>query len=272
VEAFRLFVTELLVATQSRGADATGFAGYYGAKKMTVGKGPIPAIHFVRTPAWNIALRARSAILHCRLATHGSPGKNENNHPFQSGRSGALGPLALVHNGVVRGYRALASREGVKLASECDSEVILRVIERHAGKSVDTPEGMRGFYRAVQGAGADYAIAVLDRRDGSIRLLRDDGRPCSILRLPRLGIVVFGSTVEILRDAIDATAAQYGDEILDDAQRWICEPDKVYILRPTSLEVDHELMPALPSRKPTEYPPFEPWSSSIQKENSHDQN
>jgi glucosamine--fructose-6-phosphate aminotransferase (isomerizing) len=234
-EAFETFVTSLLVNTQIRGPHATGVAGYLGANRSVLGKGPVDARNFVRTPVWKRALESRSLIGHCRYATHGSPMKNENNHPFESGK------WALIHNGVIHGHEEIARKQDVKLATECDSEVILRVFARGARKGGGPVAGLQRFVDAVRGFHVSYAVALLDRTTGTVRLLRDSGSPCAIARMPALGIVCYASTPEILKRAMEETQkAHEGFPLLDGAHGWECRIGRVYVLSPSSLEVDHE--------------------------------
>lgn len=74
---------------------------------------------------------AVAIIGHCRWATHGSVARNINNHPHAS-----LGGY-IVHNGIVPGYLEIADRLGLTLTSECDSEVIARMIEVFDGTLED---------------------------------------------------------------------------------------------------------------------------------------
>jgi glutamine phosphoribosylpyrophosphate amidotransferase len=233
-EAFEAFATQLLIETQSRGEHATGVAAYAGPNKRHVGKGPVDAKRFVKTPVWKKALESLSAIGHCRWATHGSPTKNENNHPFESGK------WSMIHNGVIGGHRYIAEKEGVRLVSECDSEVILRVFAR--GVKMGGPvAGLQRWVDASKDLHARYAIAILDHTNGAIRLLRDSGSPCSIVKLPALGIVAFASTSAILKAAMEHVQREYpGFPLLDGAEGWECEEGKVYVLSPKTLEVEHE--------------------------------
>ncbi len=69
------------------------------------------------------AAGARALIGHCRLATHGSAEANANNHPH--GCDGGW----LVHNGVIWGHQQVARANGLLLQTECDSEVLARLVE-----------------------------------------------------------------------------------------------------------------------------------------------
>ena len=78
------------------------------------------------------ACRGAIAVVgHCRFATHGDRQDNRNNHPHAAGRGW------LVHNGVVRNYRELVRRYGLRPKTDCDSEVLGLLMMRRAGPLVE---------------------------------------------------------------------------------------------------------------------------------------
>ena len=104
-------------------------------------------------------------IAHTRWATHGRP-CDENAHPHRSG------PFVVVHNGIIENYAVLKDElegEGYTFASETDTEVIVKLLERawKKGKSYreavsETLGQLRGSYALVflNEAEPDKLIAV----------------------------------------------------------------------------------------------------------------
>ncbi len=196
--AFKL-LTELAIETQSRGRHATGYAGMYANGQIFHEKAPIQAEKYVETFEWQRLLRINLPeffIGHCRHATNGDPKINSNNHPFLS----PDGRYAFIHNGVVNQHKLIANSEKLSLETECDSEVILRVIE----KKPDVIEAIKNVFKIVFSTWhREGACALLDSREKAIFLFRDNLRPCHVTRLPRFGnAVAFASTELILNTAI----------------------------------------------------------------------
>ena len=231
--AFKVFADTLARTTERRGMHATGISAWFGGNKTTLAKGPVRASEFVKTDAWEKALKAKAVIGHCRYATHGKPERNENNHPFKSGK------WTLIHNGIVREYADILKAEGVKLESECDSETILRVFAKGAKAGCGAAAGLQQWINAVKDAHADYAIALLEGTTGKVRLMRNQGRPCAVVKLPALGIIAFASTVEILKAAMNAATVEF-PQLLDGADGWDTVEGRVYVLDPKSTEIQHE--------------------------------
>lgn len=67
-----------------------------------------------------------NCIAHTRWATHGKPIK-KNAHPFLS----LNGEFCLVHNGIIENYLELKKTLTCSFSSDTDSEVVLRLIEKH---------------------------------------------------------------------------------------------------------------------------------------------
>jgi glucosamine--fructose-6-phosphate aminotransferase (isomerizing) len=106
-------------------------------------------------------------IGHTRWATHGEPNTiNAHPHPDYTGK------IAVVHNGIIENYATLKTwlqKEGVKFASDTDTEVIANLIGYFYSKCNDQQEikynGQHKFEWAVQKALRElhgtYGLAIL---------------------------------------------------------------------------------------------------------------
>jgi len=72
-------------------------------------------------------VKARAIIGHTRFTTCGSEKNVINNHPHPA--DGGW----LVHNGMISNYEEMASKHDLLLSSQCDSEVIARLMETSEG-------------------------------------------------------------------------------------------------------------------------------------------
>jgi len=199
----------LLVKSETRGMDATGFVAltdpYDRASKqyLVSDKAPVNSSRFVaENHHWRSLQHKRCSMIlgHVRAATHGSPTENHNNHPHVSGS------LYMVHNGIVPNYREIADRYILRLRSECDSEVLLRLVEVAKHPIL----GMASCLRERPGA-----IVVYDAHHGVLYLGRDESRQLWVMRLRGERRWFFGSTSEIL---IESLKAAWGEDALADIE------------------------------------------------------
>jgi len=99
-------------------------------------------------------VKGSTGVGHTRWATHGKPSE-ENAHPHRD----CSGRIVVVHNGIIENYRALRQeleKNGHKMVSETDTEVIVHLVESHyAG---DLVEAVRKTLRELQGV---YALTVM---------------------------------------------------------------------------------------------------------------
>ena len=199
-------LTALLVAAQIRGKAATGFVAMTHPLKgrsngvVIIDKAPMAATDFVEESAGWKRLRSNRANIvlgHCRFSTSGTPAWNMNNHPHSSDD----GRFHLIHNGIVPEHEAIADRHCLKLRSECDTEVLLRLIEA-APRPVD---GLADCLRACGSVGGSMAVALLDTKHRTVWICRDSERPLWLCRLKGQRPWYFASTAEILMTAIEHT-------------------------------------------------------------------
>ena len=93
-------------------------------------------------------------IGHTRWATHGVPSER-NAHPH------TVDGLSIVHNGIIENYadiRGQLVREGVKLESETDSELIAHLISRELQETKDLEKAVLNIIPRLEGA---YSVLVM---------------------------------------------------------------------------------------------------------------
>jgi len=221
---------ELCLATVVRGAHATGFAYSDGTHERYYKEGE-PAGLVVRRGEFEQIADDRPHIIvgHNRYATHGDPKDNINNHPFKSRT------LQFIHNGVIRNYDSLKAE--YHCYSECDSEIILRILER-ADRRV---KGIQNVYKEVQGS---MACALLDTRKLRLWLWRNYGNPIYLSYHAGLNMLAFASTRDIFDKACKSAGLADG---WTKGQYWSDEyiltvkynPDDDKVLREL-VEVEHK--------------------------------
>jgi len=195
------FLCALAEETQVRGRDATGFAAVMRRAGFVTDKAPVPASRFVgMSSAWARLAKDRPTALigHCRLATAGSPARNDNNHPHHAR------DLWLVHNGCLMPLAAATYGARYGALTECDSEVIVRIVAAYRR----VKDGIASAFRKLRGA-ADQACAMIDRKRGGFYLWRDRGRPICLAFKGEA--VYFASTREILTRAAARVGFRFDD-------------------------------------------------------------
>lgn len=137
-----------------RGYDSAGVAVLNGSGikiRRDVGK-----LANLRQRVQNDPVDGHIGIGHTRWATHGVPAEH-NAHPHVS----MNGNFVVVHNGIVENYLEIKDElmaEGVKFASDTDTEVIVQLIERFAHSGGDITEITRQAVQRLRGA---HAIVVM---------------------------------------------------------------------------------------------------------------
>lgn len=149
----------IALETQQRGDHAFGLAWIDGDGRLHAYKQPGPISNYL--DALERCRDARVLVGHCRLATHGHPADNRNNHPHRVGRGW------LVHNGVVRNHRQIAARYGLAPTTDCDSEVLGLLMAK------------------IPGALTRRAAITVDAADGPLALMGLWARPARLLLVRR---------------------------------------------------------------------------------------
>lgn len=148
---------EGLVRLEYRGYDSAGVAmqvdGAIWRRRQAGGNGSVQRLVAVTEDA----PPAVCGIGHSRWATHGPPVES-NAHPHLAGGA----KLALVHNGIIENYRALARllpEQGAELTSDTDTEVLAHLIaNRMVVDKLGLADAVRACLSDVEGK---FAIGVI---------------------------------------------------------------------------------------------------------------
>lgn len=174
----RQLANALLTALEDRGSMASGIAFHandiHGVIKAAV---PGSGLSLKGVPK-----NTTTAIVHTRLATHGSTRDNRNNHPVQSPSE----DIALVHNGVIYNHHQVREKLDHKIKFDVDTAVIPALIEQHGGIS------------ELKQLDGDAAISWLSKNDhGILNLARLEHSPVCVVQVED-GSFIFASTEALM--------------------------------------------------------------------------
>jgi hypothetical protein len=184
-----------------RGTDATGYATLNKSGLIVGTARALPADRFCSSNAFALAKSAKTAILHTRFATQGSPKNPLNNHPLYSYDTEG-NAVALVHNGCIDNDFSLFRNLGLYRCAEVDSEILPAMLA--ATSSEDYPD----IFGQVEGS---VAAAWYDEREPeTLFVARSCSSPVEFVVIdterdgrPLKGIV-FASTPRMLRMALES--------------------------------------------------------------------
>jgi glucosamine 6-phosphate synthetase-like amidotransferase/phosphosugar isomerase protein len=205
--------TKLFEKLEIRGIDASGYWGNQTGEdgSILIHKEPTRSSSFITSSAW---LRLQNynldlMLLHSRKATKnsGPPSINSNNHPFLSDNKA----LAMIHNGKLDDSEHAYLRAKYEVKSTCDSELILRIIERSEGYCLSTASNSKRLYGIMnaysQLARSHMAVALAEKEKNnksSLWLFRNEHRPLWVIDLRNLlGQVFFVSEKNIWEESIE---------------------------------------------------------------------
>jgi glucosamine--fructose-6-phosphate aminotransferase (isomerizing) len=209
-------LVDALKRLEYRGYDSAGIAtlehGHL-ARRRAEGKLKNLEARLAREP-----LQGMIGIGHTRWATHGAP--NEvNAHPH------ATDKLAVVHNGIIENYRALREeleREGVKFATETDTEVIAHLVTQAMKTGKAPVEAVAAALPRLKGA---FALAFIFDGEDNLMVGARKGSPLAIgygtgemyLGSDAIALAPFTEKIAYLEEGDLAVMTRSGVEIRDAA-------------------------------------------------------
>ena len=195
----RYLTTELMIATEERGRDATGAAvlfddGKYMGLKRGEKVSDFLSVFGESKDCYGSLLkvwreypeRSRIYLGHCRAGTTGDKEDNENNHPIK------MGNLIGIHNGVIKNHEVIFEKLGCKRDGKVDSEAIFRLFEHYTlnGKEPFTLDMIQEIVNKLEG---QYAVTLFNADNLEQVPVFRDGRPVEFVLLRRYGILLMVS-------------------------------------------------------------------------------
>jgi len=195
----RYFTTELLVATEERGRDATGAAilfddGKYMGLKRGERVSDFLSVFGESKDCYGSLLkvwrehpsRSRIYLGHCRAGTTGDKEDNENNHPIK------IGNLVGIHNGVIKNHDTIFEKLGCERDGKVDSESIFRLFEHYTQKGKE-PFTLEMIQEIVNRLDGHFAITLFNADNLEQVPIFRDGRPVEFVLIRRYGILLMVS-------------------------------------------------------------------------------
>jgi len=191
----RYFTTELIVATEERGKDATGAAVLFNDGKYVGIKRGERVSDFLSVfgeskdcygsllKVWREhPTRGRIYLGHCRAGTTGDKEDNENNHPIK------IGNLVGIHNGVIKNHDEIFKKLGCKRDGKVDSESIFRLFEHFTQKGKE-PFTLEMIQKIVNRLDGHFAVTLFNADNLEQIPIFRDGRPVEFVLIRRYGIL-----------------------------------------------------------------------------------
>lgn len=187
-------IRALSVNAETRGTDATGISYVGKDGNIKVFKRPQPAhkmnLYFLED--------TKCVIGHTRYTTQGNEKFNRNNHPFTS----VNGNFALAHNGVISNDTELRSEYNLPDTNiETDSYIAVQLLDNQSKLDFNSLKFM------AENLIGSFMITILDKNN-TLYLVKGSN-PICLYHFKSLGLYVYASTEEILRNALISCGLNY---------------------------------------------------------------
>lgn len=189
-KVLKYITKRMFLATQERGRDAVGYATIMPSNKVLYYKQPGTATQFITSGKYDEHIKLGKIFIgHCRAGTHGTPKNNVNNHPILSKELGG----ALVHNGVISNSNTVIKDLKLGMEGECDSEVIMRVMEKQNGNNF-----IKDIQKTCKELRGSCTFAFITKQAPDDLYLVRISNPLIMAYVPQLDTIFFASTEDIL--------------------------------------------------------------------------
>lgn len=240
--ALRILFSDILIRTEERGKDATGIYQVHANHDWMMNKKGIQSSKWAfeepnerdsisyseLMDSWGEHASEISALVgHCRKATIGSKGKDNNdNHPFAIQLDDTEALLG-IHNGTLENHEVIYDKlpEGLTRKGKTDSEVLFHFLYHmtEQGRKPVTGEVIKEMASKLEGA---YACIVVNSRFPNIVSTFRENRPMEYYMVSPLNIVLIVSEKRFAVSALenykfireflepDLPELEYGDRTL----------------------------------------------------------
>ena len=233
----------LMVGLQSRGIDASGIALQNGGGKLHLLKNDIPAWQFVTSKPYETFLKehltdeTNIVILHTRMATKGSPVKQNNNHPMFHNKT------AVVHNGVITNDDNLFRELNLPRYAETDSDILRAILDKEGLSKA----GIRRLSRCM----GSVACAAISPEQPDYLLLVRSGSP--LICAAYNDLLIWASEKSIIHKAMRPWVDKFGLQFQTqrpDISFLTMRDNTAWLFGPSGLEWHEECKTSMYYREP----------------------
>lgn len=198
-EIMQVLSTELMLATEPRGKDATGAVilfkdgNYYGVKRGTkvssfLAKfGTSKETYGSLLDVWKKTKTPVKAFVgHCRATTKGSTYDNNNNHPIK------VGNIVGIHNGTLKNDDEIFKNLECKRDGNVDSEAIFR-LAAHYTNNGEEPFTMDVLKEIVHRLDGSFSVIMFNADNPYQIPVFRDGRPMEFIFIRELALLIIVS-------------------------------------------------------------------------------
>ena len=211
----KYLLSELLIETESRGKDATGYFSLFQDKNGVGLKHGIKASTFC-TKDWdngeytfrnhlklieayhNEVSPLATGLAHCRAKTIGTETDNDNNHPI------FVGDFAGIHNGCLSNHTKIYSKikDEIERVGMVDSEMIVQLVwlGTEKGEKKLSTDLIKYVTERLEGS---YAFICIDKKDPNSVMFMRDTRPIEFIYIRKAGLLIALSDKKFFESVVE---------------------------------------------------------------------
>lgn len=211
----KYLLSELLIETEARGKDATGYFSLFQDKNGVGLKHGIKASTFC-TKDWdngeftfknhlnlieayhNEVSPLATGLAHCRAKTVGTETDNDNNHPI------FVGDFAGIHNGCLSNHTKIYSniKNEIERIGTVDSEMIVQLVwlGTEKGEKKFSTDLIKYVTERLEGS---FAFLCIDKKDPNSIMFMRDTRPIEFVYIRKAGLLIALSDKKFFKSVVE---------------------------------------------------------------------